>query len=301
MYLDLVKLRSLVELRNQGTMVAAAAVLGYTTGAISQQIASLELQVGYPLLVHSGRQVELTDAGVVLAREAVAILDAERNAREAVAALEERRGGQVRVGVFGTAAAALLPPALTQLRNCFPDIVVHSVEVDVDAATAAVASHSVDLAFGVDYPDAPIPRDPTVTLLTLRTESFKIALSDLETAPSDAVPLSHFAEHGWLLPPERTHYGLAFRMACRRAGFEPQVNHEVTDTAATLAMAAAGMGVAPVTDLMLQLRPRLLESVALVESIQRVMVLAHRQHPVLQPGLQSVIEAIQQTILNGVA
>jgi DNA-binding transcriptional LysR family regulator len=90
-------------------------------------------------------------------------------------------------------------------------------------------------------------------------------------------------------------------MACRRAGFEPQVNHEVTDTAATLAMAAAGMGVAPVTDLMLQLRPRLLESVALVESIQRVMVLAHRQHPVLQPGLQSVIEAIQQTILNGVA
>src|ERR1700722_14419119 len=103
MYLDLVKLRSLVELRNQGTMVAAAAALGYTTGAISQQIAALELQVGYPLLVHSGRQVELTDAGVVLAREAVKILEAERTAREAVAALEERRGGQVRVGVFGSA------------------------------------------------------------------------------------------------------------------------------------------------------------------------------------------------------
>jgi DNA-binding transcriptional LysR family regulator len=300
MYLDLVKLRSLVELRNQGTMVAAAGVLGYTTGAISQQISALEAQVGYPLLIHSGRQVELTDAGVVLAREAVAILDAERNAREAVAALEERRGGQVRVGVFGTAAAALLPPALSQLRRCYPDIVVHSVEVDVDAATAAVASHSVDLAFGVDYPDAPIPRDPAVTLLTLRTESFKIALSDQETAPPDAVPLSYFAEHSWLLPPERTHYGLALRMACRRTGFEPQVNHEVTDTAATLAMAAAGMGVAPVTDLMLQLRPRLLETVTLTEPVQRVMVLAHRHHPVLQPGLQSVIEAIQETVLIGI-
>ena len=299
MYLDLVKLRSLVELSKQGTMVAAAAELGYTTGAISQQIAALELQVGYPLLIHSGRQVELTDAGVVLAREAMSVLNAERTAREAVAALEERRGGQVRVGVFGTAAAALLPPALSQLRTCYPDIVVHSVEVDVDAATSEVAGHTVDLAFGVDYPDAPIPRDPAVTLLTLRTESFKIAVSDNETIPREAVPLSYFAEHSWLLPPARTHYGLALRMACRRAGFEPQVNHEVTDTAATLAMAAAGMGVAPVTDLMLQLRPRFLDTISLREPIQRVMVLAHRQHPVLQPGLQSVIEAIQQTVLIG--
>jgi DNA-binding transcriptional LysR family regulator len=299
MYLDLVKLRSLVELRNQGTMVAAAAALGYTTGAISQQIAALELQVGYPLLVHSGRQVELTDAGVVLAREAVAVLDAERTAREAVAALEERRGGQVRVGVFGSAAAALLPPALSHLRRCFPDIVVHSVEVDVDAATAEVAAHSVDLAFGVDYPDAPIPRDPAVTLLTLRTESFKIAVSQTEAAPSGAVSLGYFANHSWLLPPERTHYGLALRMACRRAGFEPQVSHEVTDTAATLAMAAAGLGVAPVTELMLQLRSQLLNTVILEEPMERVMVLAHRQHPVLQPGLQTVIEAIQQTVLMG--
>jgi DNA-binding transcriptional LysR family regulator len=66
-------------------------------------------------------------------------------------------------------------------------------------------------------------------------------------------------------------------------------------------MAAAGIGVAPVTDLMLQLRSQPLTTVTLKEPVERVMVLAHRQHPVLQPGLKTVIEAIQQTVLMGVA
>jgi len=85
-------------------------------------------------------------------------------------------------------------------------------------------------------------------------------------------------------------------MACRRAGFEPQINHEVTDTAATLAMVAAGLGVAPVTSLMLQLRRLDLTTVKLLEPIDRVMVLAHRHQSQLQPGLQAVIEAIQHTV-----
>jgi NAD(P)H-flavin reductase len=43
-------------------------------------------------------------------------------------------------------------------------------------------------------------------------------------------------------------------MTCRRVDVEPRVDHAVTDTASTLALVAAGLGVAPVTDLMLTLR-----------------------------------------------
>ncbi len=301
MYLDLVKLRSLVELRNSGTMVAAAASLGYSTGAVSQQIAALEAQLGVALVVHAGRQVELTDAGVVLSNQAAAIFDAERSAREAVSALSERPGGHVRVGVFGTAAATLLPPALAILRARHPEVSVQSVEVDVDAATAAVAAHAVDLAFGVDYPDAPIPRDPAVSLLALHTESFDIAVGEGQFVPPGPVPLTRFEGHTWLLPPASTQYGLAMRMACRRSGFEPQVDHEVTDTAATLAMVAAGLGVAPVTELMSQFSPRHLHTVTLADPVHRVMVLAHRYHPTPQPGLQALIETIQETVQDSLA
>ena len=39
MDLDLVELRTLVEVRAAGSMTAAAAALGYTTGAVSRQMA----------------------------------------------------------------------------------------------------------------------------------------------------------------------------------------------------------------------------------------------------------------------
>jgi DNA-binding transcriptional LysR family regulator len=299
MFLDLVKLRSLVELRDRGSMTAAATALGYTTGAVSQQIAALESTVGQPLIVHSGRRVELTDAGAVLADQAIAVLEAEGAARRAVAALAQRTGGQVRVGVFGTAAAALLPPALAQLQSCHTGVSVRSVEVDVDAAIAAVAGRSVDLAFGVDYPDAPIPRDPSVALLTLRRETFAVAAAAGTPMPGGPVPLEDLAPYSWLLPPRQSHYGLAVRMVCRRAGFEPRVDHEVTDTATTLAMVSAGLGVAPVTDLMLQLRPGGVQTFALAEPFQRVIVLAHRRRPEPQPAMLAVIEAVKQIVALG--
>ena len=62
MDLDLVKLRTLVEVRAAGSMTAAAAALGYTTGAVSQQMAALQRSVRTELFTQVGRRVQLTDA-----------------------------------------------------------------------------------------------------------------------------------------------------------------------------------------------------------------------------------------------
>jgi hypothetical protein len=61
--LDLVKLRTLVEIRATGSMTAAAAALGYTTGAVSQQMATLQRSLRLELFTQVGRSVQLTDAG----------------------------------------------------------------------------------------------------------------------------------------------------------------------------------------------------------------------------------------------
>jgi DNA-binding transcriptional LysR family regulator len=59
--------------------------------------------------------------------------------------------------------------------------------------------------------------------------------------------LADTRELGWILPSAGSYYGRAVLTACRRAGFEPQVLHEVTDTAATLALVEAGVRVSVVT------------------------------------------------------
>ncbi|MCV2490964.1 LysR family transcriptional regulator [Geodermatophilus sp. YIM 151500] len=297
--LDLVKLRTLVEIRATGSMTAAAAALGYTTGAVSQQMAALQRSVRVELVAQVGRHVRLTDAGHLLADHAAGLLSLARQAEQALAGLPGRPQARVVVGVFGTAAAALLPPALVRVREQTPGVTLRSVEVDVDDATSAVAAGRVDLAFGVDYPQAPIPRASDVALVALGTERFSIATPAGSTAREGPSSLLDFAGEPWILPPEHTSYGRAVRMACRRLGFEPRVDHTVTDTASTLSLVAAGLGVAPVTDLMLELRRAGLVAVPLTDRVERTLVLAHRREPAPQPGVRAVVDAIRASVPGG--
>jgi DNA-binding transcriptional LysR family regulator len=297
--LDLVKLRTLVEIRATGSMTAAAAALGYTTGAVSQQMAALQRSVKAELFTQVGRRVRLTDAGDLLADHAVGLLALARQTEQALAGLPGRPQARVLVGVFGTAAAALLPSAWVRVREHHPGVRLRSVEVDVDDATSAVAAGRVDLAFGVDYPQAPIPRAPEVDLLVLGTERFSIAGPAGSTAQEGPSSLRDFADAPWILPPEHTSYGRAIRMACRRADFEPRVDHTVTDTASTLSLVAAGLGVAPVTDLMLTLRREGLVTVPLTDRFERALVLAYRREPPPQPGVRAVIDAVRSAMSPG--
>jgi DNA-binding transcriptional LysR family regulator len=228
--LDLVKLRTLVEVRETGSMTAAAAALGYTTGAVSQQMAALERSVRAELFTQVGRRLQLTDAGRLLADHAVGLLSLARQTELALAGLSGGPRAQVLIGVFGT-AAALLPRALLRVREHCPGVGLRSVEVDVDDATSAVAAGRVDLAFGVDYPQAPIPRARDVALLVLGTERFAMATAAGRAAREGPASLRDFADEPWILPPEQSSYGRAVRLACRRLDFEPRVDHVVTDTA----------------------------------------------------------------------
>jgi DNA-binding transcriptional LysR family regulator len=294
--LDLVKLRTLVEIRSTGSMTAAAAALGYTTGAVSQQMAALQRSVRAELFIQVGRRVQLTDAGHLLADHAGGLLSLARQAEQALAGLPGHPRADVVIGVFGTAATALLPRAMVQVRDRCPGVRLRSEEVDVDDATSAVAAGRVDLAFGVDYPQAPIPRAPDVALLVLDTERFSIATPVGRPAPAGLSSLRDFADEAWILPPKASFYGRAIRMACRRADFEPRVEHTVTDTGSTLALVAAGLGIAPVTRLMLQLRAEGVATVPLTDRVERTMVLAHRRRPAPQPGVRAVIEAIRTSM-----
>jgi DNA-binding transcriptional LysR family regulator len=112
MTLSLAQLVTLRELRRLGTMVAVAERLGYTAGAVSQQIATLEKTVGAGLIARVGRNVVLTDSGTVLAEHAEKILAAEQSALDALQAVHGELAAPLRLGTFGSTAAALLPPVV---------------------------------------------------------------------------------------------------------------------------------------------------------------------------------------------
>ncbi|MEV5481777.1 MULTISPECIES: LysR family transcriptional regulator [Streptomyces] len=287
------QLRSLVELTRRGTITAAAQALGYTPGGVSQQIAALEKAAGMELLRRVGRRVELTDAGRTLACHAERILSTEAEAVEALERTRQEVSGVLQVGLFATAAAEILPPALQEVRRVHPGLTVHSRDMDVDEVQRAVSSGAVDLGLGLDYPDVPIPREPAVRVRQLYRERFALAVPAGSLSGREVVGLADTQELGWILPSPGSYYGRAVRTACRRAGIEPRVEHEVTDTAATLALVEAGIGVSTVTDLMLGLRASRLDVVRLRERIERHIVVLFRSSAEHRPTVAALVEVLR--------
>jgi DNA-binding transcriptional LysR family regulator len=287
------QLRSLVELTRRGTVTAVAEALGYTPGGVSQQIAALERATGMELLRRVGRRVEMTDAGRTLARHAERILATEAEAVEALERSRDEISGVVRVGLFATAAVEILPPALQRVRISHPQLTVRSQDMDVDDIYDAVATGDVDLALGLDYPDVPIPRDPTLCVRKLYGEHFSLAVPTGTMGGRKVVGLADTRDLTWILPSADSYYGRAVRTVCRRAGLEPDVQHVVTDTATTLGLVEAGIGVSTVTDLMLKLRSSRFDVVALRETIERHLVVVFRASAERRPSMQALVDILQ--------
>ena len=175
-----------------------------------------------------------------------------------------------------------------------------TVEVDVDAVADVVARGDADLAFGLDHPDAPMPRAPAVELVRAATERFALAVPPAWVGP-DPVALADAADCDWILPPAETTYGRAVRAACRRAGFEPRVAHLVTDTAVSQAMVAQGLGTTTVTPMMLALAPPGgVRTVALRDDVRRHVVVVRRAGDGERPALRAMTAAIEAAVAAAV-
>jgi DNA-binding transcriptional LysR family regulator len=289
-------LRSLHELSRLGTIAAVAEATGYTPGAISQQLAGLERAVGRPLLVRVGRGVRLTDAGAVLAEHAERLLRSQEAARHALEAFGDEVAATIRVATFASSAATLLAPSIAAATTEHPRLTVRTLEVDVDAVAELVARGDADLAFGLDYPDAPVPQAPNIELIRVASEHFRLAVPERWNTAA-TIALADAADWDWILPPAETDYGRAARVACRRAGFEPRVTHVVTDTAVSQVMVAQGLGTTPVTDMMLALAPPSgFRAVQLRDDLRRHVVLVRRTGDSGRPAVQAMTTAIERAV-----
>src|SRR6266498_1399232 len=146
--LDSHRLRLLKEFAERGTIVAAAAALGYTPSAVSQQLARLEREAGVTLLDRTARAAELTDAGRRLAEHAERILAMIEEAEADLAASEP--AGLVTIAAFPTAAAAFAP-ALTGSVRAHPGLKLLLRQSQHGEELRQVRTGEVDVALVDDW------------------------------------------------------------------------------------------------------------------------------------------------------
>jgi DNA-binding transcriptional LysR family regulator len=236
-------LAALQAVAEHGSFGRAAASLGYTQSAVSQQIATLERLVGERLIERPGgpRPVSLTQAGTLLLRHAEAILARLQAARADLAALGDGRAGTLRIGTFQSVGARILPEALRRLRDGWPDVDVSLSESNDDEGLVRMVERGeLDLAFVM----LPIADGPFETVELLSDAYMVLAPSDspLATAPREAlveeiadVPLIAFRQCRGVLQIEA---GL------RARGFEPRVVFRSDDNGTVQRLVATGMGCA---------------------------------------------------------
>jgi DNA-binding transcriptional LysR family regulator len=238
---DLRALRALVAVADHGSFRAAGAALGYTQSAISHQIAELERATALPLFTRPGGRgrVSLTAAGEAAyrhARRALAELDALDAAISAT-----RRGERtvIRVGVFQTAAAELLPTALQLLRQEWPGVEVVLTQTDEDPRTIEwLAQGRLDLALTINQ--APDERIEVVRLF----EDPWVLLTREDSELADAEEPSFDLLDGADVVAWTSAWGIQGELeaAWRRRGIRPHVVYRTDDNLALQRLVAAGLG-----------------------------------------------------------
>lgn len=118
--MDLRQLKTLLAVIEKGSFSAAAEMVHLTVSAVSQQIQSLEQEVGAPLFDRSSRPPSLTVAGQQLSDAARDIISITDNAIDAISG--NRVLGTLSLGSVRTSALSLLPRAVVPLNARHPEL-----------------------------------------------------------------------------------------------------------------------------------------------------------------------------------
>lgn len=246
--LDVKRLIVLREVARQGSFSRAADALAYTQPAVSRQIALLERETGATLVTRGPAGARLTDAGELLSAHADAVVGRLEDAEIELNELLGMEAGRLRMSTLTSAAATIMPLAIAKFRERLPAVELSVAMVDPSGVLAPLRSGELDLAL---CNDADLFSLPDIDGVHLFDEPMLLALPrGHRLAHRKRIALSELADEQWMLG-TTTACPDAERIirACHSAGFEPQIAFHNDDYTAILGFVGAGVGVAPVPEM----------------------------------------------------
>lgn len=231
----LLQLTSFVAVVDQGGFTAASRRLGLSQPAVSRAVATLEKELGLPLLRRSRDGLSLTDAGSVAlthAREAVRHLTLMRTE---VAALAGEITGTLSLASLPSVTATLVAPQLRVFAERYPAVTIRLLEgseeevrdwLDQGAADAGVIS---------------LPARGLETAVLGDQDMVAVVPAAHRLAASNQVSYVELAKEPFV----RSTGGCAdvFTPVARREGVDFDVAFEAREMSAVLEIVRAGLGV----------------------------------------------------------
>ena len=291
--LDIRRLRVLHAVSAHGSVTAAAAALGYSAPAVSQQLAALEREVGMRLTERAGRGIELTPAAAILVAHTDALLTRLEAAESDLAALRDQVAGRVTLAAFPSAGATIVAAAWTALAHAAPNVQLDLTEMEPDESLPAVLRGATDVAVAHEYDLLPRPLDPLFERRELARDPVLLAVP-ASSPLAGPVDLNRLAGQPFLAPRSHTSCAEMIQRACARAGFVPRVVARASDFAVLLSLVAAGAGLTLVPELAAQNLPKGVRLLPPAEPVTRQIFTVSRRGGDRKPAVRVVLDALTE-------
>ena len=149
-HIELRHLRTLVALRDTGSLVEAADRVFLTQSALSHQLKDLETRLGSPLFIRKTRPVRFTTAGRRLLKLADEVLPRVHSAEQDVDRLAGGESGRIYMAIECHSCFEWLLPAINEYREHWPDVELDIASGFHFAPLPALARGDLDLVITAD-------------------------------------------------------------------------------------------------------------------------------------------------------
>lgn len=144
------QLRYLIEVEKTHSMNVAAANLYVTQPTISEALKKLETELGVELIRRSYTGVQLTEAGLLAAKDAKAVIrDIDVLLGHVETFMRQKRcqelAGELRVGAVTAIAGTFFPDVVTQFCQRYPKISLSSMEQGVQRIYEDIQNEALDI------------------------------------------------------------------------------------------------------------------------------------------------------------
>ncbi|KZC42424.1 LysR family transcriptional regulator, partial [Rhodanobacter sp. FW510-R12] len=214
---------------------------------LSQQIQSLEQDLGVRLLERTKRSVALTEPGRVFLEQARQILAKVDEARSQVVAAAAGYSGQLRLAyTVSVSFHPAMPQALLRFGQIAPNVRLQLSEMYTEPQFAALLAGQIDVGFVRDEPlHAQDVRG--LRLSVIDREPLLLALPvGHPLAGRSSLRLVEAAGNAFVSQPRELAATLYDRLVelATRAGFRPEITQHAQQINGLLALVAAGLGLA---------------------------------------------------------
>ena len=286
---NLSKYEVLAAVSETGSLTAAAERLGYTQSGVSRIVADLEKECGFPLLTRGKLGCSLTKEGEKMLVPIRGLLRAGELVTQTAAEINGLRSGHIRIGLFSSAAVQWAPRMIIDFQAQYPNISVEFYAGLYQEIVEMIETEELDFGFITkeakeDLNFRELKQDRLLAVLPL----------DHPYANAPSLPVQELAKEDFIIPGEGSHNDIGRIFS--EQGIHPNVRFSMRDDSGAIAMAAHGLGISILPEMVLMGVSLPIKSLPLDPPFYRVIGIASKGGRVLSPAARAFITFTEEWV-----